>query len=106
MNKEKHSDMDTPRNNNELKQVNQDQNSEMDTPRNFDKGAVGQNVDKPNSNNQQLEFPFTILQEDSTNSDAEPFNLNSLDLDIEGYHSLIRQIVKLKHPEGNTFYTS
>ena len=41
VNKEKYNDMDTPRNNNELKQVNQDQNSEMDTPRNFDKGAVG-----------------------------------------------------------------
>ena len=103
VNKEKNSDMDTPRNYNELKQVSQDQNSKMDTPRNFDKGAVGQNVDKPNSHYQQLEFPFTILQEDSTNSDAERFNLNNLDLNIEGYHSLIRQIVKLKHPEATPF---
>ena len=78
--------MDTPRNNNELKHANQDQNSERDTPRNFDKGAVGQNVDKTNSNYQQLEFPFTILQKDSTNSDAERFNLNNLDLNIESYN--------------------
>ena len=102
----KDSDMDTPRDKNVTKQVNQDQNREMDTPRNFDKGAVGPTDDKLNSHNQQLEILFTALQKDSTNLETEQFNLNDLDLNIEGYHSLIRQIVKLKHPGSNTSYTS
>ena len=72
----KDSDIDTLRNKNETKQ---DQNS------------VGPTADTQNSLNQQLEFHFTELQEGSTNSDVEQFNINDLGLDIEGYHSLIRQ---------------
>ena len=82
----KDSDIDTLRSKNETKQ---DQNS------------VGPTADRQNSLNQQLKFHFTELQEGSTNSDAEQFNMN--DLDIEGYHSLIRQIVKLKQPEATPF---
>ena len=72
----KDSDKDTLRNKNETKQ---DQNS------------VGPAADRQNSLNQQLEFHFTELQEGSTNSDVEQFNINDFDLDIEGYYSLIRQ---------------
>ena len=59
----KDSDIDTLRNKNETKQ---DQNS------------VGPTADRQNSLNQQLEFHFTELQEGSTNSDAEQFNMNDL----------------------------
>ena len=86
----KDSDKDTHGNKNETKQ---DQNSVRPT------------ADRPNSLNQQPEFPFTDTQEDGTSSDADQFNIDDLNLDVEGYYSLIRQIVKLKHPEA-TPYTS
>ena len=73
----KDSDIDTLRNKNETKQDK--------------KNSVGPTADRQNSLNQQLEFHFTELQEGSTNSDVEQFNINDLDLDIEGYHSLIIQ---------------
>ena len=111
----KDSDKDTHGNKNEPKQVKTSEikstqnlankDSDKDTHGNKNQNSVRPTADNPISLNQQPEFPFTDTQEDGTSSDADQFNLDDLNLDVEGYHSLIRQIVKLKHPEA-TPYTS
>ena len=111
----KDSDKDTHGNKNEPKQVKTSEmestpnlvnkDSDKDTHGNKNQNSVRPTADNPISLNQQPEFPFTVTQEDGTSLDADQFNLDDLNLDVEGYHSLIRQIVKLKHPEA-TPYTS
>ena len=113
----KDSDKDTHGNKNETQQVKNskieskhesnlvNKDSDKDTHGNKNQNSVRPTADNLISLNQQPEFPFTDTQEDSTSSDADQFNLDHLNLDVEGYHSLIRQIVKLKHPEA-TPYTS
>ena len=111
----KDSDKDTYGNKNEPKQVKTSEiestpnlankDSDKDTHGNKNQNSVRSTADNLISLNQQPEFPFTDTQEDGTGSDADQFNLDDLNLDVEGYHSLIRQIVKLKHPEA-TPYTS
>ena len=111
----KDSDKDTYGNKNEPKQVKTSENestpnlankdSDKDTHGNKNQNSVRPTADNLISLNQQPEFPFTDTQEDGTSSDADQFNLDDLNLDVEGYHSLIRQIVKLQHPEA-TPYTS
>ena len=111
----KDSDKDTYGNKNEPKQVKTSEiestpnlvnkDSDKDTHGNKNQNSVRPTADNLISLNQQPEFPFTDTQEDGTSSDADQFNLDDLNLDVEGYHSLIRQIVKLQHPEA-TPYTS
>ena len=111
----KDSDKDTYGNKNEPKQVKTSEiestpnlankDSDKDTHGNKNQNSVRPTADNLISLNQQPEFPFTDTQEDGTSSDGDQFNLDDLNLDVEGYHSLIRQIVKLKHPEA-TPYTS
>ena len=111
----KDSDKDTYGNKNEPKQVKTSEiestpnlankDSDKDTHGNKNQNSVRPTAGNLISLNQQPEFPFTDTQEDGTSSDADQFNLDDLNLDVEGYHSLIRQIVKLKHPEA-TPYTS
>ena len=113
----KDSDKDTYGNKNEPQQVKTSEiesttepnlvnkDSDKDTHGNKNQNSVRPTADNPISLNQQPEFPFTDTQEDGTSSDADQFNLDDLNRDVEGYHSLIRQIVKLKHPEA-TPYTS
>ena len=112
---DKDSDKDTYGNKNEPKQVKTSEiestpnlankDSDKDTHGNKNQNSVRPTADNLISLNQQPEFPFTDTQEDGTSSDADQFNLDDLNLDVEGYHSLIRQIVKLQHPEA-TPYTS
>ena len=111
----KDSDKDTYGNKNEPKQVKTSEiestpnlankDSDKDTHGNKNQNSVRPTADNLISLNQQPEFPFTDTQEDGTSSNADQFNLDDLNLDVEGYHSLIRQIVKLQHPEA-TPYTS